>query len=105
MQLCVIATYGIEWAWLQAVALWIETCRAVVDLEMVSISLLWADLRVVLATRAQAPESTDPRRARAFSSDFSMSVSFSQAIMDKNIKYNFALCQIVLCRNAREVNK
>ena len=103
MQLCVIATYGIEWAWLdQVVALWIETCRAVVDLEMVSISLLWADLRVVLATRAQAP---DPRRTRAFSSDFSMSVSFSQAIMDKNIKYNFALCQIVLCRNAREVNK
>ena len=97
MQLCVIATYGIEWAWLQAVALWIETCRAVVDLEMVSISLLWADLSVVLAIRAQAP---DPRRTRAFSSDFSMSVSFSQAIMDKNIKYNFALC-----RNAREVNK
>ena len=102
MQLCVIATYGIEWAWLQAVALWIETCRAVVDLEMVSISLLWADLRVVLATRSQAP---DPRWTRAISSELSMSAPFSQATKYKNIKYNFALCQIVLCRNAREVNK
>ena len=42
-----VETYGIEWEWPQAVALWIEVCKEVVDLEMVSVSLFWAGLVLV----------------------------------------------------------